>query len=149
MFLLPDINLKLRPKMLDLKPGTRIVSNTFTMGEWASDESATVESGEYDDEDTFGSYRTALLWIVPAKVAGTWKVGQDELVLTQNFQMIEGTLKNGSSNTVIEKGRLRGDEIRFTAGDSEYSGRVNGDKIQGQVTTNGIPNAWTATRVSQ
>src|SRR5207237_6299653 len=68
MFLLPGINLKLRPKLLALKPGTRVVSNTFTMGDWEADETATV--GEGCD----GSWCTALLWIVPARVAGTWKV---------------------------------------------------------------------------
>ena len=66
MFLLPDINLRLRPKILDMKPGTRVVSNTFTMGEWEADETSTVAEAS-------GYYRTALLWIVPAKVEGTWK----------------------------------------------------------------------------
>ena len=61
MFLLPSINLKLRPKILDLKPGTRIVSNTFTMEDWEADETATVTDG-------CTSWCTALLWIVPAKV---------------------------------------------------------------------------------
>src|SRR5207244_403220 len=70
MFLLPDINLKLRPKLLGLKPGTRIVSNTFTMGEWNPDETATVDTSAGCDT----SWCTALLWIIPARVAGTWKV---------------------------------------------------------------------------
>src|SRR3970282_913174 len=87
MFLLPDINLKLRPKILGLKPGTRIVSNTFTMGEWQADETATVQSG------CDGSWCTALLWIVPAEVGGTYKVPQGELTLKQQFQMLSGTLR--------------------------------------------------------
>jgi SAM-dependent methyltransferase len=74
MFLLPDLNIKLRPKILDLKPGTRIVSNSFTMGEWNADETATVS------EDC-SAYCTALLWIVPAKVEGTWQLPQGELAL--------------------------------------------------------------------
>ncbi len=74
MFLLPDINLKLRPKILDLKPGTRIVSNTFTMEAWTADEVATV------GEDCT-SWCTALFWIVPAKVAGTWAIPGGELTL--------------------------------------------------------------------
>src|SRR4026208_2057578 len=69
MFLLPDINLKLRPKILNLKPGTRVVSNSFTMGEWTADETATVGAG-------CSSWCTAYLWIVPAKVDGTWKLPQ-------------------------------------------------------------------------
>ena len=81
MFLLPEINLRLRPKILDLKPGTRIVSNSFTMGEWKADEEATV------DKDCI-SYCTALLWIVPAKAGGTWQLPQGELALKQEFQKI-------------------------------------------------------------
>src|SRR5712691_3443732 len=65
MFLLPQINLRLRPKILDLKPGTRIVSNTFTMDEWTPDQTATVGVD-------CSSWCTALFWIVPAKVGGTW-----------------------------------------------------------------------------
>jgi SAM-dependent methyltransferase len=144
MFLLPELNLKLRPKILDLRPGTRIVSNTFTMGEWASDESASDGEEVPTEEDSFGSYRTALLWIVPAKVAGTWQMGQDELLLTQSFQMIEGTLNKGGRSIAISNGRLRGDRIRFNAGDSEYSGSVSGQGIQGSVKSGGNTAPWTA-----
>ena len=77
MFLLPGINIRLRPKLLDLRPGTRIVSNSFTMGEWAADEEGTVKNG-------CASYCTALLWIVPAKVEGTWELPQGELVADAN-----------------------------------------------------------------
>src|ERR1051326_4096899 len=69
MFLLPDINIKLRPKILGMKPGTRVVSNSFTMGEWSADETATVGEG-------CSSWCTAYLWIVPAKVAGAWHLPQ-------------------------------------------------------------------------
>src|SRR6266699_2543998 len=75
MFLLSSINLKLRPKILDLKPGTRIVSNTFDMGEWKPDETATLPG--------CNSWCTAHLWIVPAKVDGTWNLAQGELMLKQ------------------------------------------------------------------
>src|ERR1700757_4370926 len=88
MFLLPDINLRLRPKILDLKPGTRIVSNSFTMGDWQADETTSAK------EDC-ASYCTAYLWIVPAKVEGTWKLPQGELALKQSYQTISGTLKSG------------------------------------------------------
>ena len=100
MFLLPSINLKLRPKILDLKPGTRIVSNTFTMEDWQADETATVTDG------CSSSWCTALFWVVPAKVAGTWNTPSGALTLTQNFQMLSGTLGNQAV-----QGRLSGNEI--------------------------------------
>jgi hypothetical protein len=138
MFLLPDINLKLRPKILDLKPGTRIVSNTFTMAEWQADETATVD-GECI------SYCTALLWIVPAKVGGTWQLPQGELTLKQTFQMLSGTLKSGNVSTPITNGRLRGDQISFTAGGAQYTGRVSGNAMEGTVK-GGSDSKWRATR---
>ena len=138
MFLLPDINLKLRPKILDLKPGTRIVSNTFTMAEWQADETATVD-GECI------SYCTALLWIVPAKVGGTWKLPQGELALKQTFQMLSGTLKSGNVSTPITNGRMRGDQISFTAGDAQYTGHVSGNAMEGTVK-GGSDSKWRATR---
>src|SRR6476620_564600 len=104
MFLLPDINLKLRPKILNLKPGTRIVSNSFDMEDWKDDETAQVEGCT--------NWCTAHLWIVPAKVAGTWKLPQGELTIKQTFQMISGTLKNGTVVTPIN-GKLNGSQISF------------------------------------
>jgi SAM-dependent methyltransferase len=124
MFLLPDINLKLRPKILELKPGTRIVSNTFTMGEWLADETVTLENG------CSGSWCTSLLWIVPAQVAGTWQIPQGELRLRQSFQKLTGTLRTTEGRTVPIEGKMRGDEIGFTAGGREYRGRVNGKLIE-------------------
>src|SRR5262245_2577703 len=109
MFLLPDINLKLRPKILDMKPGTRIVSNSFDMGDWADDETAKITGGDCS------YYCTAHLWIVPAKVEGTWRMPEGELEFQQKYQMISGTLKSGGSSTQITNGRLHGDEISFTA----------------------------------
>jgi Methyltransferase domain len=141
MFLLPDINIKLRPKILDLKPGTRIVSNTFTMGEWTADETATVN-------DDCQSYCTALLWIVPAKVAGTWQLPQGKLTLKQTFQMISGTIRSGNVSTPITNGRLRGDQISFTAGGAQYTGRVNGNVIEGNVK-GGTDSNWRATRAGK
>jgi phospholipid N-methyltransferase len=138
MFLLPDINIKLRPKILDLKPGTRIVSNTFTMGEWTADEDANVG----DDCQT---WCTALLWIVPAKVEGTWRLPQGELVLKQTFQMLSGTITSGGKPVEIADGRLNGEQIMFTAGGVSYSGRVNGNSMQGTMTGGSTGN-WSATR---
>jgi len=133
MFLLSSINLKLRPKILDLKPGTRIVSNTFDMADWKPDESATVPG--------CNSWCTAHLWIVPAKVDGTWNLPQGELTIKQTFQMISGTLKSGNAVTPIN-GKLNGEQINFTGGGSQYTGRVNGNSMEG--TTGGAK--WSATR---
>ncbi len=136
MFLLPTINLKLRPKLLDLQPGTRIVSNTFTMGEWREDASDSLD-GECIN------WCTALLWIVPAKVGGTWKLPYGELTLQQSYQFITGTLKSGNDVTPIANGKLKGDQIVFNAAGVVYVGQVNGDSMQGTLSAGGN---WTATR---
>jgi hypothetical protein len=120
MFLLPSINMKLRPKILDLKPGTRIVTNSFTMEDWQPDSSETI-GGDCT------SWCTAHLWIVPAKVEGTWKTAQGTLTLKQSFQMLSGSL-NGAT---ISDAKMDGDQISFTAGGAKYSGRVNGNSISG------------------
>lgn len=133
MFLLPSINMKLRPKLLNLKPGTRIVSNTFDMEDWKPDQDSTVENCT--------NWCTAHLWIVPAKADGSWKTGQGDLTIKQSFQNITGTLKNGSTVTPIN-GKLNGSQITFTAGGTQYTGNVNGNSIDG--TAGGAK--WTATR---
>ncbi|MDQ5847838.1 MAG: class I SAM-dependent methyltransferase [Pseudomonadota bacterium] len=125
MFLLPDINLKLRPKILGLKPGTRIVSNTFTMGDWTADETATVQA----DAGCNSSWCTVLFWIVPARVAGTWKVPQGELVLKQRFQVLSGTLRTEGKTLALE-GKVRGEDVVFNAGEREYTGRMNGKRLE-------------------
>jgi Methyltransferase domain len=139
MFLLPGINIRLRPKILDLRPGTRIVSNSFTMGEWTADEEGTVKND-------CASYCTALLWIVPAKVEGTWQLPQGELALTQTFQMVSGTLRSGNVSTPITNGRLNGDQISFTAGGNQYTGYVNGNVMEGSVGSGG---GWKASRAGK
>ncbi len=140
MFLLTDVNLRLRPKLLALQPGTRIVSFVFAMGEWMPDETATTGCG---------SFCTAYLWIVPADVAGTWRLPQGDLALAQRYQMISGTLSSGGRIISIANGRLRGDRITFTAGDAEYTGRVAGDTIAGSFRSGSATGEWTATRVTQ
>ena len=137
MFLLTDLNLRLRPTILTLKPGTRIVSNTFRMGEWEPDQ--TVELG-------CDTYCTAYLWIVPAQVEGRWKSEQGELVLKQEFQKVSGTLGSGNVAAPISRGSLRGDQISFMAGGAEYRGRVNANAIEGTVKSSGKSSAWKATR---
>jgi hypothetical protein len=134
MFLLPSINIKLRPKILDLKPGTRIVSNSFNMEDWEADQTETI-TGDCT------SWCTALLWIVPAKVEGSWQLGQGELKLSQQFQNVTGTL----GTQAISEGKLRGDEITFKAGGATYTGKVEGTSMRGTATgTNGT--SWTATK---
>jgi SAM-dependent methyltransferase len=139
MFLLPDINLKLRPKILNLRPGTRIVSNSFTMGDWSSDETATVKDG-------CASYCTAHLWIVPAKVEGTWHLPDGELTLKQTYQMISGALKRGNNTTPIANGKLNGDQVVFNASGSLYTGRVNGNSMEGSISGGGN---WKAARADK
>jgi precorrin-6B methylase 2 len=134
MFLLPSINLRLRPKILDMRPGTRIVSNTFTMDDWQADETSQVT------EDCT-SWCTALLWIVPAKVEGTWELPQGALTLKQQYQMVSGTL----GGAAISDGKLRGEEITFTAGGAKYTGRVNGNTMSGTVS-GGSGGKWSATK---
>ena len=126
LFLLPEINLRLRPKLLDLAPGTRIASNSFTMGDWEPDAQATASPCP--------EWCTVLTWVVPAKVAGTWQLGQRTLRLKQRYQVISGTL----GSTPITAGRLSGASIRFTAGKRRYTGRVEGDTMTGT--------GWSATR---
>jgi precorrin-6B methylase 2 len=139
MFLLPQINLKLRPKLLELKPGTRIVSNSFNMEEWVADETATVTEG-------CETWCTALLWIVPAKVEGRWLTENGELTLVQSFQQVSGTIQSNGASTAVTDGRLHGADISMTIDGTQYAGRVNGNTIEGTVTTAGKTVPWKATR---
>ena len=145
MFLLTEINLKLRLKILGLKPGTRIVSNTFDMGEWKPD-----QTGSIDDRDKCPNrFCTAYFWIVPARVEGSWKLSQGELMLTQSFQMVSGALKSGDGAVVVTNGRLRGDQISFFAGGSQYTGKVRDNIMEGTVKSGGVTAQWSATRVGK
>jgi precorrin-6B methylase 2 len=137
MFLLPEINLKLRPKILSLKPGTRVVSNSFTMEDWSADQTSTAEQN-------CTSWCTAYFWIVPAKVEGTWKLADGELVLKQQFQMITGTLTKGAAKVAIN-GKLTGSQIQFSAGNTEYSGQINGGSMSGTAKSGPASSSWTAT----
>ena len=140
MFLLPDINMRLRPKILDMKPGTRIVSNTFTMQDWQSD-----ARGEIDDMAT--SWNTCYLWIVPAKVGGIWTLSNgNSLDLKQEFQMISGELTSNRRSLNISEGKLNGAEITFKAGNDTFKGVVNGNRMEGTVVTENGTFKWSATR---
>ena len=125
MFLLPDINLKLRPKILALAPGTRVVSNSFTMDDWIADETVTLDASA----GCSASWCTALLWIVPARAEGSYSLPQGELVLKQKFQMLSGTLTTGGRTVALE-GRVRGNEVSFTAGGKAYRGIMNGKRLE-------------------
>jgi SAM-dependent methyltransferase len=139
MFLLPEINLKLRPRLLDLKPGTLIVSNTFTMGDWEPDY-------EVMTEENWNSWYTALLWIIPAKVEGAWKLPQGELIFQQEFQIVYGTFKSGNKNSTINDGRLNGDTFTFSVDGEAYTGHVYEKTIEGTITTGSTKKDWFATR---
>ena len=141
MFLLPQINMRLRPKLLDLKPGTRIVSNSFNMEDWTADETATVSEG-------CETWCTAMLWIVPAKIEGRWQTAGGDLTFAQTFQMVAGTRQSGGTSAAITDGRLLGAELSMTIDDSQYTGIVNGNTIEGTVTTGSKTSPWKATRVS-
>jgi Methyltransferase domain len=139
LFLLPELNLKLRPTILAMKPGTRVVSNSFDMGDWAADQTSETVRG-------CTTYCNAFLWIVPAKVEGTWATEQGELSLKQRFQAVTGTLKAGNVIAPV-KGKLNAAEITFTAGAAQYRGQVSGDAIEGISKTGDKEAPWRATRV--
>jgi len=145
MYLLPDLNLKLQPKILDQKPGTRVVSHQFNMGEWQPDETANIDN------------RLALLWIVPAKAGGTWSLRiegstqERPLSLRQSFQMLTGQLNGATGMLALSDAKLRGDQISFTVIEGsvrrDFSGRVQGITMAGTVRSSGSPDmGWSASR---
>lgn len=138
LFLMTDLNLKLRPLILDMKPGTRVVSNTFTMGDWKADRSETVS-----EKEGCTGYCTAHLWIVPAKVEGRWKLPAGELTLSQAFQTVSGSL----GGSPISNATLHGDRVSFNAGNAQYTGRVNGRSFTGTVKNGSSTAPFTATRL--
>jgi len=135
MYLLPDLNIKLRPKILMMKPGTRVVSHAFSMEDWEPDQTANVEG------------RTAYFWIVPAQVAGSWTWPNAELTLKQDFQKIEGSLKMNGKEQPLQNAKMEGDRITFAAGGSQFTGRITGNGVAGTVKAgNGTEAKWTAQR---
>ena len=148
MFLLPDVNYRLRPTLFDLRPGTRIVSNTWDLRGsdadpdapgWTPDATAVL--------DPCPTWCTALLWIVPAKVVGAWRMDAGELVLEQRFQEVSGRLRTPAGTVAVAGGRLRGDRIRFEAGGVSYTGRVDGGStMSGAARTSAGVAAWRAVR---
>ena len=132
MYLLPHLNVKLRPIILNMKPGTRVVSHQFDMAEWKPDEVS----------DANG--RRVNFWLVPAKVEGDWKLyvpGRDyTLTLRQEFQMISGWIAPGPGQMGLRDAVLTGTAIRFSLVDEygkllAFAGTVNGERIAGTVTS--------------
>lgn len=133
MYLLPELNVKLRPILLKMAPGTRITSHSFQMGDWEPDETAVVGS------------RTAYLWRVPAPVRGAWSVTIDgrpgpALALQQTFQKLQGTATVGGERRALSEARIDGDQVRFTVADGQggtmrFEGRADTrGRMQGTVT---------------
>ncbi len=132
LFLLPENLNKLADKFLALRPGSRIVANQFAVSGWEPDESGRVEGD-------CGSWCNWLLYIVPAQAGGRWRLQKGELELQQKFQMLTGTYTVDGAVTQVSNARLRGDQITFSLGATQYSGRVNGAGMAGS--------GWNATRL--
>lgn len=139
LFLLPELNLKLRPILLDMKPGTRVVSNSFDMGEWRSDNSI-------GGDETCRSWCRAYLWIVPAKAEGDWQLGEERLVLRQTFQNLDGSLVRGADERPISAATLRGTAISFVVDGRQYHGEVGDEVMSGKVDGGAD---WSARRLSR
>jgi hypothetical protein len=151
MYLLPRVNLELRPKLLQLKSGTRLVSHDFSMEDWKPDVHVTVEAK--DKYGGAGGKSDIYFWIVPAKVAGTWqwqlpvsgKPQSFEVRVEQKFQEISGSARVGGHVLRLQGARLRGDDIRFSFTAEingapvkyDFTGKVEGDAINGSATLSG------------
>ena len=149
-YLLPDMNRKLRPKLLALKPGTRVVAHDYAMGEWDPDEEKTLLVPEKVVGDPGKSY--VYSWIIPALAAGRWesqiaiagKPAPYLFNLEQNFQLVHGTVRVGDRDIKLPQVRLAGELIAFKVDvpvggkpvTHQFSGRISGDAIEGNVTVN-------------
>ena len=125
MFLLPELNLRLRPTILALRPGTRVVSNTFTMGDWLPDETAKLTSAD----SCSSAYCTALFWVVPARVTGIHKLPEGEITITQEFQLIAGTMTTGGKSFPFS-GKVLGEDLTIRGDGREFRGRMNGRTLE-------------------
>lgn len=138
-YLLPEMNERLRPKLLALKPGTRVVAHDYDMGNWLPDEQKTLIVPEKKVGDPGKSY--VFFWVVPAQVAGTWQsqvnVGGKpvayEFTLSQEFQMLEGSGQAGGQSGVV-KGRMEGTQVRFTLSGKPGEGPAR-HEFQGRLTS--------------
>ena len=141
LFLLPGNLRRLTPKFLELPAGTRIVSNTYRIDGW--------------EEDTYGdigetcfTWCIAYLYIVPARIAGAWKLPTGEVRFTQDKSALSGTMVYPGGRHASVTGKIRGDHVRFTTGLDTYSGRVQGDTMSGEAT-GAYSGYWTATAIKQ
>jgi SAM-dependent methyltransferase len=122
LFLLPSNLLKLRPKLLALEPGSRIVSNTFLIQDWTPDATLSVD-GPCEE------WCEAILWVVPARAEGTWRFRDGTLALTQTYQMLSGTWTTDGRATAVS-GRLRGEALTLTGDGVDYMGRVSATRLE-------------------
>jgi hypothetical protein len=144
LYLLPALNMKLRPTILSMRPGTRVVSHSFSMEDWEADEISTLDG------------RRAYFWLVPANVMGTWNLElgsqKTDLVLEQKFQNISGTLSLGAMQAGLRDARLRGTAITFgyidpTGLRRDFAGRVAGSRMEGTFRDEkGGEGKWSATK---
>jgi phospholipid N-methyltransferase len=144
MYLLPNLNMKLRPTLLAMRPGTRVVSHSFTMEDWEPDEISSVDG------------RRAYFWVVPATVRGAWALDADghnsEITFEQTFQKIRGTIALGAVMAGLREPRLRGPAISFAYVDGagvrrDHTGWVIGGKMEGTFRDgNGGQGRWTAVK---
>ena len=141
LFLTPEMNIRLRPKLLALKPGARVVANTFAIGDWNPDQS-------FSSSDSCEKFCSGRMWIVPAKVAGAWKLPQGELVIKQSYQSFSGSLTSASGTAPIA-GRLRGDQIAFSASGTQYTGKVDGAVMAGFARKSGVDSKFRGTLISR
>lgn len=146
MYLLSDLNLKLRPKLLQLKPGTRIVSNTFDLGDWEADENITVTTPYTNDDGSFRHNFTnrGYYWVVPAKADGIWDFRDGKLNLTQKYQVLQGAYLTNHKTILIEGGRLSGNEVSFEIDGIQYKGTVENNRMIGTYTDGNTDKAWEA-----
>jgi len=162
LYLLPDVNLALRPKILaELKAGARVVSHDYGMGDWRPDAEETIPAP--DKKVGARKESQVYLWTVPAKVEGEWKFElssgvksrRTRLVLKQKYQMVSGTVElTGQGEVPLSEGRLRGEELRFMLpagavdhGPVEMVGRATGDTLAGTLRKAGRDIAkWSARR---
>lgn len=141
LFLLPDNLKRLESKILALKPGTRIVANTFGFTGWEPEATTRMEEG-------CRSWCEAMLYRVPANVNGSWKIGDDTLELHQEFLTVKGALIANGQTRTIESGTVNVNDITFTVDGTTYTGKVAGNAITGTATAGGQERRFTAKKVS-
>jgi hypothetical protein len=139
LFLLPGNLRRLTPKFLDLKPGTRIVTNTYKIDDWPEDRMAPADG-------PCVAWCEAFLYVVPAKVAGAWKLPNGEVRFTQQTKALSGTMVYPGGRHANVTGSVHGDRIHFTTGLDTFTGRVQGDTMTGSAS-GAYSGHWTATPI--